>query len=364
MAQHNVTFIPGDGIGPEVSAAARRCVEATGIDIVFEEVNAGAETLEKTGRLLPDSVSESIKKNKTAIKGPITTPVGSGFRSVNVALRKAHDLYACVRPCKSYEGVRSRYENIDLVIVRENTEDLYAGIEFEVGRPETGKLIEQIKALGAGSIRSDSGISIKPISIYGTRRIVKFAFEYALAHKRRKVTAVHKANIMKYTDGLFLSVAREVAKEYASRIEFEDRIVDNMCMQLVQRPEAFDVIVLPNLYGDIISDLCAGLVGGLGVAPGANIGETIALFEATHGSAPKYKGLNKVNPAAMILSAVLMLDYLKEKKAAQMLEQATAEVFKEGKAVTYDFKENRDDTSAVGTKEMADAIIAKIKKKR
>ncbi len=362
MAKHIVTYIPGDGIGPEVSDAARRCIEATGVDIAFEEVNAGSETLEKTGTVLPDEVLASIKKNKVAIKGPITTPVGSGFRSVNVALRKAHDLYACVRPCKSYAGVKSRYHDIDLVIVRENTEDLYAGIEFEVNKQATGELITAIKTLSKSAIREDSGISIKPISVFGTRRIVKFAFEYALAHKRRKVTAVHKANIMKFTDGLFLQVAREVAKEYEGKVGIRDRIVDNMCMQLVQKPELYDVLVLPNLYGDIISDLCAGLVGGLGVAPGANIGDGIALFEATHGSAPKYKGKNKVNPAAMILSGVLMLEYLKETKAARILEQATAEVFKEGTAVTYDFKEDRDDPTAVGTKEMADAIIAKVKK--
>jgi len=361
VAKHTVTFIPGDGIGPEVADAARRCVEATGVDISFEEVNAGTDVLEKTGKVLPDNVIQSINKNKVAIKGPITTPVGSGFRSVNVALRKAHDLYACVRPCKSYQGVLSKYENIDLVIIRENTEDLYAGIEFEEGESKTKEIIREIDSRSGSHIREDSGISIKPISVTGTKRVVKFAFEYALAHNRRKVTAVHKANIMKFTDGLFLRVAREVAKEYEGKVEFDDKIVDNMCMQLVQRPENFDVIVLPNLYGDIISDLCAGLVGGLGIAPGANIGEGVALFEATHGSAPKYKEKNKVNPTAMILSAVLMLDYLKEKEAAAILEQATAEVMEEGKSVTYDFKKDRNDPSIVGTREMADAIIDKIK---
>ncbi len=364
MAKHKVTYIPGDGIGPEVANAARRCVEATGIDIEFEEALAGEDAQKQSGSLLPESTLASIKKNKAALKGPITTPVGSGFRSVNVALRKELDLYACLRPCKSFAGVRSKYNNIDLVIVRENTEDLYAGIEFEIGRPQTKELITKIKELSNAKIREDSGISIKPISITGSRRIVKFAFEYAIAHNRRKVTAVHKANIMKYSDGLFLKTAREVAEEYRGKIEFEDRIVDNMCMQLVQKPQLYDVLVLPNLYGDILSDLCAGLVGGLGVAPGANIGEKAAVFEATHGSAPKYKGLNKVNPAAMILSGVLMLEYLKEQDAAKILEQATAEVIKEGKAVTYDFKDNKDDPSAVGTKEMADAIIEKIKRKR
>ncbi|MBU1087662.1 MAG: isocitrate/isopropylmalate dehydrogenase family protein [Candidatus Omnitrophica bacterium] len=362
MAKHTVTFIPGDGIGPEVSDAAKRCVLATGVDICFEEVHAGADILEQTGTLLPESVLESIRKNKVAIKGPITTPVGSGFRSVNVALRKANDLYACVRPCKTYKGVQTKYDNIDLVIVRENTEDLYAGIEFELDKPETLDLIAKIESISGSKIRKDSGISIKPISVTGTRRIVKYAFEYALKHGRKKVTAVHKANIMKFSDGLFLRIAREVAKDYEGKVEFEDKIVDNMCMQLVQRPHNFDVLVLPNLYGDIISDLCAGLIGGLGVAPGANIGEGIALFEATHGSAPKYKGKNHVNPCAMIFSAVLMLDYLKEEKAAKLLERATAEIIAEGKSVTYDFKSDRSDPLIVGTKEMTDAIIERIKK--
>ncbi|MCM8813822.1 MAG: isocitrate/isopropylmalate dehydrogenase family protein [Candidatus Omnitrophica bacterium] len=361
MAKYTVTFIPGDGIGPEVSDAARRCVLATGVDIAFEEHNAGADTLEKTGSLLPEQTMASIRKNRVALKGPITTPVGSGFRSINVALRKEFDLFACVRPCKSYAGVRSRYTNIDLVVVRENTEDLYAGIEFEVNQPQTTALIAEISKFSGKQIRPDSGISIKPISISGTERIVTFAFEYALKHNRRKVTAVHKANIMKHTDGLFLRVAREVAQGYTGKIEFEDRIVDATSMQLVQNPDHFDVLVLPNLYGDIISDLCAGLVGGLGVAPGANIGEFGAIFEATHGSAPKYKGLNKVNPGAMILSSVLMLEYLGEHKAAQVLQKAAADVMREGRAVTYDLKADRNDPGAVGTKEMADAIISKIK---
>ena len=287
--------------------------------------------------------------------------MGSGFRSVNVALRKAHDLYACLRPCKTYKGVQTKYDNIDLVIVRENTEDLYAGVEFELGKPQTKELIKTIESLSGAEISEDSGISIKPISVSGTRRIVRFAFEYALRHGRKKVTAVHKANIMKFSDGLFLHTAREVAKEYEGKIEFEDKIVDNMCMQLVQHPDKFDVLVLPNLYGDIISDLCAGLIGGLGVAGGANIGDDIALFEATHGSAPKYKGKNAVNPCAMIFSSIMMLDYLKEEKAARLLEQATAQIIAEGKTVTYDFKESKDSPGVVGTKEMADAIIARIK---
>jgi isocitrate dehydrogenase (NAD+) len=294
-----------------------------------------------------------------AIKGPITTPVGTGFRSVNVALRKELDLYCCLRPCKWYPGVRSRYENVDLVICRENHEDLYAGIEFEQGQPETLKLIDFLSDLSGKKIREDSGISIKPISVTGTKRIVTYAFEYARTSGRKKVTAVHKANIMKFTDGLFLSTAREVAEGYPD-IQFEDRIVDNLSMQLVQRPEEYDVLVLPNLYGDIVSDLCAGLIGGLGVAPGANIGDKAAVFEATHGSAPKYKGQNKVNPMAMMFSGVLMLRHLTEQDAAAGLEAALAAVIAEGKSVTYDMKPTRDDPTAVGTSQVADAVIAKL----
>ena len=360
MSKHKVTLIPGDGTGPELAAAARKCVDALGVGIEWEAVEAGECAIEKYKTPLPEEALESIRRNKVALKGPITTPVGTGFRSVNVEFRKRLDLYACLRPCKSYKGVRSRYENIDLVIVRENTEDLYAGIEFEKGSKEVGELIALLERFSKKKIRPDSAISIKPISVEGSRRIVKFAFDYAVANKRRKVTAVHKANIMKFTDGLFLEVARETAKAYAGKVEFEDRIVDNMCMQLVQKPEDYDVLVLPNLYGDIISDLAAGLVGGLGVAPGANMGDSIALFEPTHGSAPKYKGLNKVNPVAIILSAVLMLRHLGENKAADRLESACAGVIAEGKSVTYDMKPNRNDPMAVGTSEMADAIIKKL----
>lgn len=361
MAKHTVTLIPGDGIGPEVAEAARRCIDATGVDIVWETELAGETALKEVGSLLPERLLQSIRKNTVALKGPMTTPVGKGFRSLNVALRQEFDLFACIRPCKSYEGVRSRYTDIDLVLVRENTEDLYAGIEFEAGKPETDELIKKIETLGTKKIRSGSGITIKPISAFGAQRIVRSAFEYAVTHHRKKVTVVHKANIMKYTDGLFLKVARDVAQEYEGKIECEDRIVDNMCMQLVQNPHNFDVLVLPNLYGDILSDLCAGLVGGLGVAPGANIGEHCAIFEATHGSAPKYAGLNKVNPSALILSGVLLLEYLKENKAARVVEQAFADIVAAGKHVTYDMKLDRNDPSAVGTKEMADAIIRRIK---
>ena len=357
---HQVTFIPGDGTGPEIAEATKRVLDATGVDFVWDVEEAGIDIMETAGTPLPDSVIASIKTNKVAIKGPITTPVGTGFRSVNVALRKALDLFACIRPCKSYPGVRSRYEDIDLVIVRENTEDLYAGIEFEKDTPEQIRIKEEIERLLPGShINDHAGISIKPISEEGARRIVQYAFDYAREFGRKKVTAVHKANIMKYTDGLFLSVAMEVA-EKNSDIEFEERIVDNMCMQLVQKPELYDVLVLPNLYGDILSDLGAGLVGGLGVAPGANIGTSAALFEPTHGSAPKYAGQNKVNPMAMMLSGMMMLQYLKETDAADRLEKAIAELIVEGKDVTYDMKADRNDPTAVGTSGVADALIKKL----
>jgi isocitrate dehydrogenase (NAD+) len=363
----NVTLIAGDGIGPEIVEAARRCIDATKPGIKWEAAEAGTDVLERLGTVLPDATIESVKRNGIALKGPITTPVGKGYRSVNVYLRQTLDLYACLRPCKSYKGVRSKYSDIDLVIVRENTEDLYAGIEFQKGNDDTAEIIDWLNKHSSRNrqdalrqISKDSGISIKPISVRATERIVRFAFDYARKNGRKKVTSVHKANIMKFTDGLWLEVSREVAKQYPD-IEFEDRIVDNMCMQLVQKPELYDVIVLPNLYGDIVSDLCAGLVGGLGVAPGANIGEKTAIFEATHGSAPKYKGQNKVNPTALILSGVLMLRHLGKTKEADKLENAVAAVIAEGKNVTYDMKESRDDPTAVGTNQMADAIIRKIK---
>lgn len=358
---YKITYIPGDGIGPEVSLAAKRCVEATGVDIEWEEFIAGEGAIKKFGTPLPQEVIDSIKKNKVAIKGPIVTPVGSGFRSVNVQLRHALELYACLRPAKSLEGIDTPRKDIDLVIVRENSEDLYIGIEFEEGSKDAAKVIETVNALSPKKIRPDSGISIKPISRFASERIFKYAFEYALKHGRKKVTAVHKANIMKHTDGLFLKIGREIAAQYEGKVEFNDAIVDNLCMQLVLRPQNFDILVLPNLYGDIISDLCAGLIGGLGVAPGANIGDDAALFEPVHGSAPKYAGLNKVNPTATILSAVMMLDYLGEKKAALRLENAVKEVIREGKAVTYDLKKDRNDPGVVSTSAMADEIIRKIK---
>jgi isocitrate dehydrogenase (NAD+) len=314
---------------------------------------------ENGGNPLPQDTLDSIRENGVALKGPITTPVGGGFRSVNVALRKSLDLYAQVRPCKTYPGVRTRFEDVDLIVVRENTEDLYAGIEYEQGTEDAQELIDWIKSKGATLAHEDAGISIKPISISGTRRIVQFAFDYARRNGRRMVTAVHKANIMKFSDGLYLLVAREVAAENDD-IEFDDRIVDNMCMQLVQRPEEYDVLVLPNLYGDVLSDLCAGMIGGLGLAPGANFGEGIAIFEPTHGSAPKYAGQNKVNPMAELLSGMLMLRHLEEDDAADNLEEAIADVIREGKSVTYDMKPRRDDPTAVGTSEVADAIIEKL----
>jgi isocitrate dehydrogenase (NAD+) len=315
--------------------------------------------MDVAGTPLPEETLDSIRKSGVALKGPITTPIGTGFRSVNVALRHELGLYACIRPCKSYPGVRSRYDNVDLVVVRENTEDLYAGIEYEAGTADAARVIETLNGMQARQITPTSGISVKPISPEASERIIRYAFTYARAHGRRRVSCITKANIMKFTDGLFLSVFRDVAQEFPE-IEAWETLVDALCMGLVQRPEEFDVLVLPNLYGDIISDLTAGLVGGLGVAPGGNIGADSAVFEATHGSAPKYKGQNKVNPTAMILSGKLMLEHLGEADAAQRLEAAVAAVIAEGDRVTYDMKPSRDDPTAVGTAEYADAIIEKL----
>src|SRR5437762_170270 len=357
---HTITLIPGDETGPEIVEATRRAIEATGVKIEWDVHDVGMPAMAKSGTPFPKEALESVRRNRVALKGPLTTELGTGFRSVNVALRKEFDLYANLRPAKTYKGVKAPMGNVDLVIVRENIEDLYAGIEYDIGTPELAEVRAVIEKTSRQTLREDAAIAIKYISEMGSRRIVKFAFEYARANGRRKVTAVHKANIMKFADGLFLRVAREVAQEYPD-IEFEDRIVDNMCMQLVQKPDLYDVLVLPNLYGDIVSDLTAVLVGGLGVAPGANIGPNGAVFEATHGSAPKYKGLNKVNPTAVILSGMLMLRYLKEMAAADKLEQAVAAVIAEGKYVTYDLKPNRDDPTAVGTREMAEAICKRMK---
>src|SRR6202162_88033 len=360
VTRHAVTLIPGGGVGPEICDAAVRVLEATGVSFDWDVHQAGENVIKEFGTPLPEHVLASIRKNKVALKGPISTPIGSGFRSVNVALRQELDLYALVRPVKAYKGARNLRDDLDFVIVRENTEDIYAGIEFERGTPDADHLIKEISALAKKTIRPDSGLSIKPISVSGAERIVHFAFDYARRNGRRKVTAVHKANIMKHTDGLFLAVARQVAERNPD-IEFEDRIVDNMCMQLVLRPKEYDALWSPNLYGDIISDLGAGMIGGLGLAPGANIGTNGAVFEATHGSAPKYTGQNKVNPMAVMLSAVLMLRHLEEVAAADAMEGAISRVIALGKNVTYDLKEKRGDPTAVGTSQVADAVIEQLK---
>lgn len=348
-----VTLILGDGIGPEVSRAAQTAIDATGVAIDWKVVDAGVDVMDKYGTPLPEHVLDSVRETKVAIKGPITTPVGKGFRSVNVEIRKQLNLYANLRPAKSIVGVRSFFKDIDVVIVRENTEDLYAGIEFTHDSPEGAEARALMSRLSGKFIREDSAIGVKPISVHASRQIVEFAFKHAQAFNRKKVTAVHKANIMKFTDGLFLEVAREVAKGYPD-VEFEDRIVDNMCMQLMQKPELYEVLVMPNLYGDILSDMCAGMIGGLGVAPGANIGDEYAVFEAIHGSAPKYAGQNRANPTALILSGVLMLQHLGEMAASERLQQAVESIIGEKKHVTYDLA--LPGTQPVGTQEMAEAI--------
>jgi len=357
---YEITLIPGDGVGPEITEATRRVVEATGVEIDWDVHEIGEAALATHGTPLPEVVLQSIRRSRVALKGPVTTPVGTGFRSVNVALRQALDLYASVRPCRSHAGIPSRYSGVDIVVVRENTEDLYAGIEFERGTREAEELIRFIAATGRGEISSDSGISIKPISEGATRRIVTFAFEYARASGRRKVTCGHKANIMKHTDGLFLATAADVAARYPD-IEFEDVIIDNLCMHLVTKPERYDIIVLANLYGDIVSELCAGLVGGIGVVPGANIGDSRAVFEAAHGSAPRYAGKNKVNPMAMMLSAAMMLRHIGESEAGRRLETAIVSTIAEGKTVTYDLKADPGDPTAAETSQVAEAVCNKLK---
>ncbi|MEI2617981.1 MAG: isocitrate/isopropylmalate dehydrogenase family protein [Thermomicrobiales bacterium] len=356
---YQVTLIPGDGIGPEVSTATRRVLEATGIAFEWDVQEAGMTALEKSGDVLPDAVLESIRKNSIALKGPLTTPLGGGFRSVNVALRHALDLYVNLRPARTYEGVRSVFSNIDLVVVRENMEDLYAGVEFDTGQADTKELIDTINRLSPRKVPASAAISIKSITPENSERIVRYAFDYAVKNERKLVTAVHKANIMKFSDGLFLRVSQEVAKDYP-QIEYNDRIVDNMCMQLVQRPEDYDVLVMPNLYGDVLSDLTAGMVGGLGVAPSANIGEYAAIFEPIHGSAPTHAGKNEANPSATILSGAMMLRHMGELSAAKAVESAVAEVVKAGTDVTYDLRPDRDRSKATGTSEMADAIIRRL----
>jgi isocitrate dehydrogenase (NAD+) len=360
VSRHAVTLLPGDGVGPEICDASVRLLEATGVEFDWDVQPAGESAMKEYGTPLPPRTLDSIRRTKVALKGPVGTPIGTGFRSVNVALRQELDLYALVRPVKAYKGARNLRDDLDFVIVRENTEDIYAGIEFELGTPDCVELIDEISRRAGKKIRPDSGLSIKPISVSGTERIVQYAFDYARRMGRRLVTAVHKANIMKHTDGLYLATARKVAERNPD-IEFNDRIVDNMCMQLVLRPYEYDVLCCPNLYGDIISDLGAGMIGGLGLAPGANMGTAAAVFEATHGSAPKYTGQNKVNPMAVMLSGVLMLRHLEETDAANRMEAAIATVIREGKDLTYDMKKDRDDPTAVGTSQVADAIIAKLR---
>jgi isocitrate dehydrogenase (NAD+) len=360
VARHAVTLIPGDGVGPEIADATVRVLEATGVEFDWDVQQAGENVMAEFGTPLPGHVLDSIRRNGIALKGPITTPVGTGFRSVNVALRQELELYACVRPIKAYPGARNLRDDLDFVVVRENSEDIYIGIEFEKGTAECRQVLEEVSTLSRKRIRPDSGLSIKPISVSGSERIVQYAFDYARQYGRRKVTLVHKANIMKHTDGLYLAVGRQVAERNPD-IEFEDRIVDNMCMQLVLRPREYDVLVCPNLYGDIISDLGAGMIGGLGLAPGANIGTDGAVFEATHGSAPKYTGQNKVNPMALMLSGVLMLRHLRELAAADAVEQAIADVIREGRSLTYDMKAERGDPTAVGTSQVADALVERLR---
>ncbi len=354
--KHRVTVIPGDHIGPEVISAAMKCVDATGVKIEWDEQQAGLASFKKTRELLPSKTINSFKKNKVSLKGPMTTELGKGFRSITVKLRKDFDMFAGLRPAKLMHGIESHFDKVDLVVVRENTEDLYSGIEFQKGKQDTKKIISQIKKFTGHKVRSDSALTIKANSVFASKRIIEFAFNYAKENNRKKVTVVTKANILKYSDGLFLNTARRISKKFP-KIELDEKLIDNLCMQLVQRPENYDVMVLPNLYGDIVSDLCAGLTGGLGIARGANIGKKYSMFEAVHGSAPKHAGKNKVNPTAMILSAALMLNHLGEKKASKNLEEAVEKVVFEKKKVTYDLKPK---TKPVGTQEMAQAIINKL----
>src|SRR5215211_6397380 len=354
---YRVTLIPGDGIGPEVSDAARRVIDATGVPIEWEVREAGLTALESQGNVLPEETLASLQRNTVGLKGPMTTPIGSGFRSVNVGLRQALGLYANLRPGKSLVGVQSVFHDIDLVVVRENLEGMYTGIEFDTGTAEAAEVIKAINARSKRQIEPNAALSIKLITPAESRRIVEYAFEYARANGRKQVTAVHKANIMKFTDGLFMREAQAVAERYPD-IAFNDRIVDNMCMQLMQKPQEYDVLVMPNLSGDIVSDLVAGMVGGLGVAPSGNIGPDSAVFEAIHGSAPSHAGKNEANPTAMILSGALMLRHLGERAAAELVERAVATVIAKGKDVTYDLRQDRDPSKAATTSGMTDAIIA------
>ncbi|CAN5541461.1 isocitrate/isopropylmalate dehydrogenase family protein [soil metagenome] len=359
MATYTVTLIPGDGIGPEVSAATRAVIDASGVSIAWEEQPAGSAALETHGELLPESTLDSIRSNGIGLKGPITTPVGTGFRSVNVRLRQALELYANVRPGKTIKGVLAPFDDIDIVVIRENMEGMYSGIEFDTGTPEAATVISAINDNNTKKAAADAAISIKVITPEGVRRIVRYAFEYARANGRKKVTIVHKANIMKFSDGLFLRLGQEIAAEYPD-IESNDRIIDNMCMQLMQKPQDYDVLVMANLYGDIVSDLIAGMVGGLGVAPGGNIGTSAAVFEPIHGSAPSHAGKNEANPTAMILSGAMMLRHLGEIEAASRVERAVADVIESGDRVTYDLRQDRDPSKAGSTTEMAESIIERL----
>ncbi|MHA1754352.1 MAG: isocitrate/isopropylmalate dehydrogenase family protein [Candidatus Odinarchaeia archaeon] len=356
----HVTLIPGDGIGPEVTDAMVRCVEATGVKIRWDIVIAGERALKEYGTPLPQNVIDSFKKTKVLMKAPITTQFGKGFRSVTVVIRKMFDLYANVRPAKNIEGIESKYNNVDIVVIRENTEGAYSGIEFKKNSDELKELIKLVEKTHKIKLDTDTGVTLKTISTKASRRIIRFAYNYAVKNNRKKVTVVHKSNVLKFSDGIFLEEARKISKEYPD-IEYDEKVVDNMCMQLVQKPELYDVLVLPNLYGDIISDLTAGLVGGLGITPAANIGSEYAMFEAVHGSAPKYAGLNKVNPTAFIRSAIMMLRHVGEFSKADILERAVFNVIKEGKKVTYDLCRGKN-IKPVGTSDIADAIIKEIEK--
>jgi isocitrate dehydrogenase (NAD+) len=352
---HSVTLIPGDGIGPEVVEAARLAVEATGVDVSWEVRPLGAAALRETGSAVPGATLEAIRESGVALKGPVETPPDAGVGSANITLRRELDLYANVRPCRTYPGVPSLYRDVDLVVVRENTEDTYTGVELEVGSPEAAELIAFVRATSGVGIRADSGISVKAISAHGSDRVVRFAFEEARRRGRRNVTAVHKANIMKLSDGLFLETARRVAEQYPD-VGFDDRIVDALCMQLVSAPERFDVLVLPNLYGDIVAELGAGLIGGAAVAPGAHVGDETAVFEPTHGTAPRLAGRDEADPVGMLLSAAMLLRHLEEREAGDRLEEAVAGVLADGVDVTADLRAPGDDRPAVGTRRMAEAV--------
>lgn len=356
---HTVVLIPGDGTGPELTAAARRVLDASGATLAWEVHHVGARAFEREGTALPESVLAAIRRTGVALKGPVATPPGAAFRSVNIELRRSLDLYAQVRPCRRFPGAPTHVEALDVLVIRETTEDLYAGVEYAAGAPETRELIAWFACHGHASMRSDSGISVKPISEWSTRRIFRFAFDYARSHGRRRVTAVHKATVMKYTDGLFRDVARDVAREHPD-IAFDDLAVDTLALQLVRRPEQFDVLVAPNLYGDILSDLAAGLAGGIGLAPGANFGEHAAVFEAAHGTAPAHAGKDRANPLALILSGALLLHHVGEAAAADRVETAVAELIEAGEHLTYDLRGRESSRPAAGTSELADELVARL----